>query len=75
MKLKCTGAIAPTDKKQAPAFVKGKVYDAVKSSCDAIVTGEAKRKNGSLDWQALTAYPSGWVVLGVAKFEEVAGDE
>lgn len=72
MKLKCTGSVSPTDKKQKPYFTKGKVYEAERAGADAIVIGDEKRRNGSSSWQAVTAYPSGWVILGVAKFEEVA---
>lgn len=71
MKLKCTGVVMPTDKKQKPHFTKGKEYDAVKSSGDVLVTGDEPRKNGSMDWQGVTAYPSGYVIVGVAKFEVV----
>lgn len=72
MKLKCTGVIDPTDKKQKPFFVKGKVYDGFKLSGDVYICGEVNRKSGSDKWQAVTAHPAGWVVVGVAKFEEVA---
>lgn len=73
MKLKCTGAIAPTDKKQKPFFTNGEFYESVKSSGDVIVTGDEKRKSGSLEWQAVSSHKKGsWIVLGVATFEEVA---
>lgn len=72
MKMKCTGAVSPTDKKQKPHFTKGKIYDAVKVGGDAVITGDEKRRNGSFEWQAVTMHPKGWVILGVAKFEEVA---
>jgi hypothetical protein len=72
MKLKCTGVISPTDKKQKPYFTKGKIYDGVKSGGDVMITGDELRRNKSLEWQAVTMYPNGWNVLGVAKFEEVA---
>ena len=72
MKVKCTNAVSPSDKKAAPFFVKGKEYDAQKVGADLFVTGEAKRRNGSMEWQAVAAFPKGWVVAGVAIFDEVA---
>lgn len=77
MKLKCTGSIASTDKKILTPFTKGKVYEAeAMTQGDRVVPnelaviGERAKRNGE-NWQAVTAYPKGWVILGVATFEEV----
>lgn len=74
--LKCTNSIAPTDKK-APFFVKGHTYQAEKipGTHDLAVTGDRVRKSGGLDWQAVTAWPTGFVIVGVATFEEVKQDD
>ena len=78
MKLKCTGSISSSDKKIMTPFSKGKVYEAskMKQGDKAVpneleVVGDRTKRNGE-NWQAVTAHPKGWVILGVATFEEVA---
>lgn len=77
VKLKCTGAIAPGDKK-LPFFTKGKVYEGkvIQGVRDELsVEGDRDRKSGSKVWQAVKGFPDYWSVLGVAIFKEVKGDE
>lgn len=78
VKLKSTGAIAPGDKK-LPFFTKGKVYEGqvIQGVRDELsVEGDRPRKSGGLVWQAIKGYPDHWfIVLGVAIFKEVKGDE
>lgn len=71
IKVKCKKAIEPTDKKAKPFFVKDGIYEAFRVGGDLFVTGEAVRKNGSKEWQAISAWPTGWVIVGVASFDEV----
>ena len=75
--LKCTGAIAPGDKK-LPFFTKGKVYEAsrIKGVADELsIDGDRERKLGGVTWQAVKGWPDYWAVLGVATFKEVKDHE
>lgn len=74
IKLKCTGAIAPGDKK-LPFFTKGKIYEAqtINGVRDELsIDGDRERKLGGLTWQAIKGWPDYWTVLGVATFSEVS---
>lgn len=74
IKLKCTGAIAPGDKK-LPFFTKGKIYEAhtIKGVRDELsIDGDRERKLGGVTWQAVKGWPDYWAALGVATFSEVS---
>lgn len=73
MMLKCTGAIAPGDKKP-PHFTKGKVYEATTIQGvrdELLIEGDRARKSGDTAWQAVKGWPDYWAVPGVATFKEV----
>lgn len=78
MKVKCENVIASTDKKVLTPFTKGKEYD-----CEPLVIGgkvipnefvisgaEREHKHGS-GWIALTRWPNGLAILGIATFKVV----
>lgn len=73
IKLKCSKAIQIGDGKQKQPFVKGGVYDALSIAGirdELFVIGDRAKRDGG-NWQAISAYPSGYVVLGVASFDVV----
>lgn len=71
MKLKCKKTVQLGDNKTPQPFTANKIYDASKipGGSDVFVTGDVMRKCGQLEWQAITAWPDGYVIVGVATFE------
>ena len=73
MKLKCVKAIQIGDGKQKQPFANGQCYEAFSVNnvpSELFVIGDREKLGGG-NWQAVAAFPSGWVVLGVAIFDEV----
>lgn len=81
MKIKCTNAITSTDKKVVSPFVKGKLYDAVPLVINGktipnefLIEGAERPHKHVTGWIALTSWPRGLTILGIATFEEVKTD-
>lgn len=78
MKVKCSNAIESTDKKVVSPFSKGKVYEADELIIDGktipnefVITGAEREHKHGTGWIALTRWPRGLAILGVATFEVI----
>lgn len=78
MKVKCTNVITSTDKKVVTPFVKGSVYDAEPLIINGkvipnewLINGAERPHKHDSGWIALTRWPRGLAILGIATFDEV----
>ncbi|MEG0209087.1 MULTISPECIES: hypothetical protein [Gammaproteobacteria] len=79
MKVKCNHCLESSDKKVITPFKKGGLYEAVPLVINGkqipneweIKVAEREHKHGT-GWVAITRWPSGLVILGIAGFEEVS---
>ena len=78
MKLKCVNVIQSTDKKVTTPFSKGEVYTTSPlSMAGKVIPNEfevhdaLREKRGGGKWIALSRWPAGFVIPGVASFEVV----
>lgn len=78
MKVKCTNVITSSDKKVLTPFVKGSVYDAEPLIINGkvipnewLINGAERPHKQDSGWIALTRWPRGLAILGVATFDEV----
>lgn len=78
MKVRCTNCISSTDKKVLTPFVKGSIYEAEPLIINGkeiqnewVINGAERPHKHDSDWIALTRWPRGLAILGIATFDEV----